>query len=93
MTVYKTDYGLYWENDLIVLYHTSGHKIEEIKKSTIKNFNEVYFEIEITSLFKIVAFSDVTFNIRKHIFKPSAKIIKTLPSLNKIHPKRLFLTT
>lgn len=75
------------------MYHTSGHKIEETKKSVMKSFNDVYFEIEIISLFTIVAFSDVTFNIRKPSSNHLPKIIKTLPSLNKIHPKRLFLTT
>lgn len=67
--------------------------MERIRKSIITNFKDVDSKIETASLFKIVAFLDVTFNIRKHIFKPPIKNNRNLTISNIIQPKRLFLAT
>ena len=73
--------------------NTSRHRMERSRKSIITNFKDVDSKIETVSLFKIVAFLDVTFNIRKHIFKPPIKNNRNLTISNIIQPKRLFLAT
>ena len=67
--------------------------MERSRKSIITNFKDVDSKIETVSLFKIVAFLDVTFNIRKHIFKLPIKNNRNLTISNIIQPKRLFLAT
>ena len=65
--------------------------MERSRKSIITNFKDVDSKIETVSLFKIVAFLDVTFNIPKHIFKSLIKNNRNLIISNIIQPKRVFL--
>ena len=69
----KNDVGLYRDDGLIVLKNKNGHESDKIKKTIIKTFKTIGFQIDININLKVVDFLDVTFNLTENSYKPYKK--------------------
>ena len=87
----KNDVGLYRDDGLIVLKNKNGHESDKIKKTIIKTFKTIGFQIDININLKVVDFLDVTFNLTENSYKPYKKPNDNLLYINteSNHPPQL----
>ena len=66
----KSNYGLYRDDDLVILRNVNGQQIDRTRKNIIKIFKDVGFGTDIETNSKGVDFLDITFNLNNGIYKP-----------------------
>ena len=74
--------GLYRDDGLILLRHTTGLKMDRIRKDVIKTFKDVGFKIDIKRKLTVVDFLDGTFILSNGTYKPYKKRNDTLLYIN-----------
>ena len=87
----KSNYGLYRDDDLVILRNVNGQQIDRTRKNIIKIFKDVGFSIDIETNSKVVDFLDITFNLNNGIYKPYKKPNDRLLYINKSsnHPPQI----
>ena len=87
----KSNYGLYRDDDLVILRNVNGQQIDRTRKSIIKIFKDVGFGTDIETNSKGVDFLDITFNLNNGIYKPYKKPNDRLLYINKSsnHPPQI----
>ena len=89
-SIYKTnEIGLYRDDGLAVIERKSNQSLENIKKKTIKLFNDIGFKITIDVGTTVCNFLDTTLNLTNNIYKPYRKENSEVRYINNKsnHPK------
>ena len=85
----KTNFGLYWDDCLILLRNLNGQQMEKKRKTII--FKDIGFSIDIQTNLKEVDFLDVTLNLQNGTYrlykKPNEKLLYIHSSSN--HPPQV----
>lgn len=69
----KSQIGLYRDDGLAVVKNLSNQQIDRTRKTIIKIFKDIGFDIEIQTNLKEVDFLDITFNLTSGTYKPFKK--------------------
>ena len=85
------DMGIYRDDGLIVLKNYNGQKTDNARKSIVKTFKEVGFQIEIETGLKEVNFLDITLNLVNGTYRPYKKPNDKLQYIHKLsnHPPQV----
>ena len=69
----KINFGLYWDDGLILLRIFNGQQIDKKRKTIIKILRDIGFSIDIQTNLKGVDFLDVSLNLQNDTCRPYKK--------------------